>query len=107
MELYTVPIRNAWYQLGAHSSKHAPALIDAFAKWQKDGASDTRGTVGLVIGLEATIVGLFWSEPAVKLKPFAPFYDIPQIEPAGMPTNGTLVDLTSLLAFVGGDGSAR
>lgn len=107
MELYTVPIRNIWYQLGAYSSKQAPALIDAFAKWQKDGASDTRGTVGFVIGLETTIVGLFWSEPAVKPEPFAPFYDIPQIEPAGKPTNSTLVDLTNLLAFVGGVGSAR
>ncbi|KAF2677131.1 FAD-binding domain-containing protein [Lentithecium fluviatile CBS 122367] len=107
MELYTVPIRNIWYQLGAYSSKQAPALIDAFAKWQKEGASDTRGTVGFVIGLETTIVGLFWSEPAVKPEPFAPFYDIPQIEPAGKPANSTLIHLTNQLAFVGGDGSAR
>ncbi|KAH8701257.1 hypothetical protein GQ44DRAFT_744102 [Phaeosphaeriaceae sp. PMI808] len=107
MEIYTVPIRNIWYQLGVYSSKQAPALIDAFAKWQKDGASDPRGTAGFVIGLETTIVGLFWSEPAVKPEPFAPFYDIPQIEPAGKPINSTLVGLTDLLAFVGGDVSAR
>jgi hypothetical protein len=107
MQLYTVPIRNIWYQLAVYSSQQAPALIDAFAKWQKEGASDQRGTVGFVIGLETTIVGLFWSEPANKPKPFAPFYDIPQIDPASQGTNGTLVDLTNLLAFVGGDVTAR
>lgn len=107
MELYTVPIRNIWYQLGIYSSQQSPALIEAFAKWQNDGASDTRGTVGFVIGLDTTVVGLFWSEPAVKPEPFAPFYDIPQLEPAQKPTNGTLVELTNQLAFVGGVGSAR
>ncbi|KAH7350326.1 hypothetical protein BKA66DRAFT_516480 [Pyrenochaeta sp. MPI-SDFR-AT-0127] len=107
MELYTIPIRNIWYQLAVYSSEHAHALIDAFGKWQKDGASDTRGTVGFVIGLETTTVILLWSEHAVKPELFAPFYDIPQIQPAGSPTNSTLVDLTNLLAFVGGEGSAR
>lgn len=107
MQLYTVPIRNIWYQLGLYSSEQAPNLIDAFAKWQNEGASDTRGSVGFLIGLETAFVGLFWQEPAVKPEPFAPFYDIPQIQPAAAPVNSTLVALTQLLGFVGGETSAR
>ncbi|KAF2646814.1 FAD-binding domain-containing protein [Massarina eburnea CBS 473.64] len=107
MDLYTIPIRNIWYQFGTYDSNQAPALIEAYAKWQNDGASDTRGTVGFVIGLETTFVGLFWSEPAEKPEPFAPFYNITQIEPAGTPTNSTLMELTNQLAFIGSEGSAR
>jgi hypothetical protein len=107
MQLYTVPIQKIWYQLGLYSSEQAPVLIDAFAKWQNEGASDTRGSVGFLIGLETAFVGLFWLEPAVKPEVFAPFYDIPQIEPASKPINSTLIELTNLLGFVGGAGSAR
>lgn len=107
MELNTVPIRNIWYQLGIYDSKRAPELMDAYAKWQKEGATDTRGTVGFVIGLETTLVALFWSEPAIRPEPFAPFYEIPQMEPAQQPINSTLLDLTNQLAFIGGDVSAR
>lgn len=107
LQLYTVPIRNIWYQLGLYSPEKVPELIDAFTKWQNEGATDTRGSVGFLIGLESVFVGLFWDEPAIKPEPFAPFYDIPQIEPAAAPVNSTLVSLTQLLGFVGGDVSAR
>lgn len=107
MQLSTVPIRNIWYQLGLYSSEQVPDLIDAFAKWQVEGASDTRGSVGFLIGLETAFVGLFWDEPAVKPAPFAPFYDIPQIQPAAASLNSTLVSLTQQLGFVGGATSAR
>ncbi|KAH5304332.1 hypothetical protein HBI18_225810 [Parastagonospora nodorum] len=107
MQLYTVPIQKIWYQLGLYRAEQAPELIDAFAKWQNEGASDTRGSVGFLIGTETAFVGLFWLEPAVKPEVFAPFYDIPQIEPAAKPINSTLIELTNLLGFVGGASSAR
>lgn len=96
-ELYTIPVKNIWYQVEIYTPAQVPALLDAFAQWQAEGASDVKGTVALIIGLETTTLELIYSAPAEKPAAFAPFYDIPAAVIAVPPTNGTVVSLTAIL----------
>ncbi|KAF1969123.1 hypothetical protein BU23DRAFT_653834 [Bimuria novae-zelandiae CBS 107.79] len=86
-----------WYQVGIYASAQVPAILDAFAKWQNTGATDLKSTVALIIGLQTTTLGFFYSEPASKPKAFELFYDIPSLAIAIPPTNGTVNSLTQVL----------
>lgn len=96
-DLYTIPVKTVWYQVETYTNDKVPTILDAFAQWQKEGASDLKSTVALIVGLEITTLGLIYSAAAEKLAAFAPFYDI---TPAGVPappTNGTVKALTDIL----------
>ena len=96
-DLYTIPVKNIWYQVAIYTPDQAPAILDAFAEWQEKGASDVKSTVALIIALETVTVGLIYSTPAEKPAAFAPFYDIPAATVAVPPTNGTVLSLTQIL----------
>lgn len=90
-------MKNIWYQVAVYTSQQVPAILDAFAQWQNDGASDVKSTVALIIGLETTTLGLIYSAAAEKPKAFAPFYDLIPAMVAVPPTNGTVKSLTDIL----------
>jgi FAD/FMN-containing dehydrogenase len=95
-ELYTVPTSEVWYQFSVYSVDQANDILDAFVQWQKGGASDTKSTVGLVLGLDTILVGLLYAAPADQPDVFSPFYDIPALAVAVPGTNGTLDSLTAI-----------
>ena len=90
-------MKNVWYQVAAYTNDQVPAILDAFAQWQNDGASDVKSTVALIIGLESTTLGLIYSAAAEKPKAFAPFYDLTPAVVAVPPTNGTVKSITDIL----------
>lgn len=90
-------MKNIWYQVEIYTTDQVPALLDAFARWQENGALDVKSTVALIIGLQSTTLGLIYSAPAEKPAAFAPFYDIPAAVVAVPPTNGTVLSLTQIL----------
>jgi hypothetical protein len=96
-DAYTTPIKDMWYQVGIYASSQVPVILDAFAKWQNTGAADLKSTVALIIGLQTTTLGFFYSEPASKPEAFKLFYDIPSLAVAIPPTNGTVNSLTQVL----------
>ena len=98
-DLYTIPVRDIWYQVAIYMPDQVPAILDAFAEWQEKGASDVKSTVALIIGLESTTVGLIYSAPVDMPKAFDPFYDIPPATVAVPPTNGTVWSLTQILGI--------
>lgn len=97
-DLYTIPVKNIWYQVAIYTPDQAPAILDAFAEWQEKGASDLKSTVALIVALETVTVGLIYSAPAEKPAAFDSFYDIPAVAVAVPPTNGTVLSLTQILA---------
>jgi hypothetical protein len=90
-------VKNIWYQVEVYATDQVPALLEAFAQWQENGALDVKSTVALIVGLENTILGLIYSAPAEKPATFAPFYDIHAAMVAMPPTNGTVPSLTQIL----------
>lgn len=80
-----------------YTTEQVPALLDAFAEWQENGALDLKSTVALIVGLESATLGLIYSAPAEKPAAFAPFYDIPATMVAVPATNGTVLSLTQIL----------
>ncbi|KAI9662346.1 MAG: hypothetical protein M1821_008513 [Bathelium mastoideum] len=99
-DLYTVPIKNIWYEVQTYTPDHADAVLDAFTQWQNDGASDVRGTIALVMGLESLTVGLLYSVPAERPACFSPFYNLSGAVTAIPPTNGTVNTVTQILGTV-------
>ena len=95
--MYTIPVKNIWFQVTIYTPDQVPAILEAFAQWQNQGASDVKSTVALIVGLEATTVGLIYSAPADKPEAFAPFYSIPPAVVAVAPGNGTVLGLTNIL----------
>ena len=85
-------MKHIWYQVEVYTSDQVPTLLDAFAQWQENGASDVKSTVALIVGLE------IYSAPAEKPEAFAPFYDIPAAMVVVPPTNGTVLSLTQILS---------
>ncbi|KAL8777895.1 MAG: hypothetical protein Q9213_007662 [Squamulea squamosa] len=96
-DLYTIPVKNIWFQVAIYAPDQVPAILDALARWQDRGASDVKSTVALIIGLEATTVGLIYSAPADKPEAFDPFYSIPPATVAVPAANGTVLGLTNIL----------
>ncbi|KAL8730884.1 MAG: hypothetical protein Q9166_003811 [cf. Caloplaca sp. 2 TL-2023] len=96
-DVYTIPVKNIWFQVAIYASDQVPVILDAFAEWQEKGASDVKSTVALIIGLETITVGLIYSAPANLPKAFDPFYPIPPATVAVPPANGTVLSLTNIL----------
>lgn len=98
-ELYTVPVRDIWYEVLVVSPGDAHAVLDAFARWQATAASsDTKGTVGLAIGLQFITLGFVYSEPAAgRPAAFSAFDGITPLAVAVPPTNGTVARLSAIL----------
>ncbi|KAL8981373.1 MAG: hypothetical protein Q9205_003823 [Flavoplaca limonia] len=96
-DLYTIPVRNIWFQVAIYTPDQVPTILDAFADWQNKGASDVKSTVALIIAPEATTVGLIYSAPADQPAAFAPFYSIPAATVAVPANNGTVLSLTNIL----------
>ncbi|KAL8859642.1 MAG: hypothetical protein Q9178_003756 [Gyalolechia marmorata] len=96
-DLYTIPVKNIWFQVTIYTPDQVPAILEAFAQWQNQGASDVKSTVALIVGLEATTVGLIYSAPADKPEAFDPFYSIPPAVVAVAPGNNTVLGLTNIL----------
>ena len=88
---------SVWYQVLVFTADQVPAVINAFAQWQENGASDLKSTVALVIGLQTTTVGLIYSASAEQPAAFAPFYNLSPAAVAVSPTNGTVKSLTDIL----------
>ena len=96
-DLNTIPVNTVWYTVEAYSADQAPAVLDAFAQWQLDGASDVKSTVALIIGLETITLGLIYSAAAENPKAFAPFYKLTPLAVAVPPVNGTVKSITDIL----------
>ncbi|KAL8870032.1 MAG: hypothetical protein Q9198_007731 [Flavoplaca austrocitrina] len=96
-DLYTISVRNIWFQVAIYTPDQVPTILDAFAEWQNEGASDVKSTVALIIAPEATTVGLIYSAPADQPAAFAPFYSIPAATVAVPANNGTVLSLTNIL----------
>ena len=98
-DLYTVPVRNIWYSETIYATEKVSAVLGAFVEWQKNGASDNKGTVGLTIGLDSITVLLTYSEPAERTPmAFSPFQNISAVAVTIPPGNGTLLGLSQLQA---------
>ncbi|KAL8664814.1 MAG: hypothetical protein Q9168_007831 [Polycauliona sp. 1 TL-2023] len=96
-DLYTIPVRNIWFQVATYTPEQVPVILDAFAEWQVKGAADVKSTVALIIAPEVTTVGLIYSAPANNPEAFAPFYSIPPAAVAVPANNGTVLSLTNIL----------
>ncbi|KAH9992264.1 FAD-binding domain-containing protein [Xylariaceae sp. FL0662B] len=107
-DLYTVPVRDIWHQWAIYPVDQAVAILEALVQWQKEGASDTKSTVALIIGLDNIILGLVYSTPADRPSAFAPFYKLqpPLMFPVPA-TNGTVKSLTDFLSNAFSDETLR
>lgn len=105
-ELYTIPVRNIYYEVLVVGNENAHAVLDAFALWQNTtGATDTNGSVGLALGLQSITLGFVYSEPsAERPAAFSAFSDITPLVTAVPPTNGTVASLSVLLGMSDGPG---
>lgn len=82
-----------------YSTEQVPAILSAFVEWQENGASDPKGTVGLIIGLESITILLIYSEPVENTPTaFSLFQSITPVAVAVPPVNGTLLSISQLLA---------
>lgn len=108
-DLYTVPVRNIWYEVIAVGNEQAHAVLDAFATWQNTTASsDTNGTVALILGLQSITLGFLYSEPVTERPAiFSAFDDITPLVTVVPPTDGTVAALSSILAATSSGVPAR
>ncbi|KAL1982410.1 hypothetical protein VTN96DRAFT_1380 [Rasamsonia emersonii] len=106
-DLFTIPVHEIWYQVGAYTVDQIPAVLDAFVKWQENGASDVKSTVIPIIGLEGVTLVLIYSEPATQPAAFAPFYSIPAAVIPVPAQNSTVLGLTTVLASAFSNAPAR
>lgn len=87
-----------WYEVGVYGNEQVPAILDAFAKWQRTGASDLKSTIALIIGLESTTLGFLYSAPSNgRPEAFAAFHSITAMATPVPPQNGTVLGLTQIL----------
>ncbi|KKA20903.1 hypothetical protein T310_5043 [Rasamsonia emersonii CBS 393.64] len=100
-------VHEIWYQVGAYTVDQIPAVLDAFVKWQENGASDVKSTVIPIIGLEGVTLVLIYSEPATQPAAFAPFYSIPAAVIPVPAQNSTVLGLTTVLASAFSNAPAR
>ncbi|KAF2657849.1 FAD-binding domain-containing protein [Lophiostoma macrostomum CBS 122681] len=97
-DLYTIPVRDIWYQVTIHSNDQVSVILDAFVEWQQNGAKDSQSTVALIIGVETITLGLFYATQTPSLEVFAPFKGISSVSVAVPATNGTVLELTKILS---------
>ncbi|KAM3426436.1 hypothetical protein NHJ13734_009465 [Beauveria thailandica] len=86
-------IPTVWGTFLAYAPSQAPDVLDAFTKWQQNGASDLQSTVALFGTIDGISIGLLYLEPAVKPEAFQPFYEITPAQVLLPPTNTTLAAL--------------
>ncbi|CAG8980498.1 hypothetical protein HYALB_00013099 [Hymenoscyphus albidus] len=96
-DLFTIPVGQIWFQVSLYSVDQVDDVIDAFVKWQNNGASDLRSTVGFAIGLQSITVGLIYSAPVESPPAFTPFYDLKPLFVAVPGTIGTTGTLTAIV----------
>lgn len=91
------------------SNDQAHAVLEAFAVWQNTSASvDTKGTVALIMGLEAITLGFIYAEPAAaRPAAFDAFASITPLASAVPPTNGTLATIAAILGSTFSNTPAR
>lgn len=83
--------------MAVYATDQAFNVLDAFAAWQHEGASDLKSAVGLILGLDSITIGLIYSEPAELPSAFAPFYDLEPLQVAVPSTNATFAILSQIL----------
>ncbi|KAL9118079.1 MAG: hypothetical protein Q9187_005380 [Circinaria calcarea] len=70
-DLYTIPVKNIWYQVEIYTTDQVPALLDAFAQWQENGALDVkhdyRGASSKIDAQLYKDVYAFWREQATAV----------------------------------------
>ncbi|KAM3065246.1 hypothetical protein ACMFMF_011187 [Clarireedia jacksonii] len=99
LDLYTIPVRNIWFQATGYALSELPNVLAAFTEWQQNGAqTDTKSSVLLNILNTGISIGLVYAAPATYPEAFAPFAAIPNGVVAVPPTNSTVSVLTSILA---------
>lgn len=107
-DLYTIPVRNIWFQATGYSLTELPKVLAAFTEWQNNGAqTDPKSSVLINILKTGCSLGLVYSEPAMYLDAFAPFATIPNGVATIPPTNATVNLLTKILANAFSPASAR
>ncbi|TGO65532.1 hypothetical protein BCON_0002g01180 [Botryotinia convoluta] len=97
-DMYTIPIRNIWFQATAYSLTELPNILAAFTEWQKNGAqTDPKTSVLINILNTGCSLGLVYSEPATYPDAFAPFAAIPNGIVRVPATNATVSLLSTIL----------
>ncbi|KUJ24677.1 FAD-binding domain-containing protein [Mollisia scopiformis] len=96
-DLSTVPIRDIWYSMSTYAITEVPEVLLAFEQWQLRSA-DPKSAIFLRMGLDSCTITLVYSSPAKRPPCFNVFYDIDVMEYLILPTNGTVVSLTTALA---------
>ncbi|KAM3515926.1 hypothetical protein MY11210_000466 [Beauveria gryllotalpidicola] len=91
VEAHSIPA--VWATFVAYAPAQTLDVLDAFTKWQQNGASDVLSTAALLVSTEGISVGLLYLEPAVKPEAFQPFYELPTGQVLLPPTNTTLAAL--------------
>lgn len=100
--LYTVPTYDVWFQLALYSPSKAPDILDAYAKWQREGALDLKSHMLLIIGLDTITLGFVYGAPQPTVpKAFKAFEKIEPLQVVVPSTNGTLGDINALSGGTG------
>lgn len=100
-DLYTVPVREVWYNIIAYSPDQASEVIDAFVQYQKQGgSSDVKSTASLILGLDSVLLVLVYGAPQPPPSTFEPFSDLKPAQVIVPATTGTFSALTDLFALV-------
>ncbi|KAH8881096.1 FAD-binding domain-containing protein [Thozetella sp. PMI_491] len=97
-DLRTIPVREIWLQVTVHSVDQADEILDAFVKWQTNGALDSRSTVLMGFGLDAVSLGLLYASPADQQPDaFSPFNHIVPIAVLAPGMNSTVAAVTAIM----------
>jgi hypothetical protein len=97
--LYTVPVYKVWFYQVAYSNDQALAILDAFAAWQKGGASDSKAVATLVLGLESITLNLIYLEPVGQPpEAFSVLLDLERLSVLVPPMNTTFMQLNTLIS---------
>lgn len=101
-DLYTLPVDQLWVQINSYTVDDAPSVITAFDTWQRQGSSNVRSNVELVISLDYVAVILIYSEPAVQPPAaFAAFFNDSGVQPAQVDLPGTNITFNELSVILG------
>ncbi|KAK7753978.1 hypothetical protein SLS62_004077 [Diatrype stigma] len=100
-DLYTVPVREVWYNVLAYSPDQAPEVIDAFVQYQKGGgSSDVKTTASLIMGIDTVLLLLVYGASQPHQGTFEPFYDVKPYQVIVPAITGTFSSLTDVFALV-------
>ncbi|KAK7747505.1 hypothetical protein SLS53_001760 [Cytospora paraplurivora] len=106
-DLYTVPLPT-YGKILVVGNDEAYAVLDAYATWKITTASDTNGTVALVLGLESIFLGLLYAKHVAERPAMCSAFDnITPLVTAVPPTKGTVAHLSSIAGATAYSASAR